>query len=169
MSELTKEDQKEGKELIRKVEEEPEVLKAIRDAVNFAQDFIDWDQIEKTDSNYRNRVVAFNFQDTGVLVGLRTVDRGLEVLDENTLEGMYLDRDDAPPVEGRIDIREELGRKIMAGKIAPQTIRYQFKDEMRLIAPAGAKHTFWTSCMTIFQYFHELRQALDKNLNLSEE
>lgn len=169
MTKLTQEDKEEGKELIRKVEEEPEVLKAIRDAVNFAEDFIDWDQIEKTDSNYRNRVVAFNFTDTDILVGLKTVDEGLEVLDEATLERMYLNNEDAPPVEGRIDMRESLGRRIMAGKIAPQTIRYQFKDEMRLIAPDGAKHTFWTSCMTIFRYFHELRKELDKDLDLSED
>lgn len=177
---LSKDKIEQGKEMLKRIETESDVVKAARDAVHFAEDFIDWDRIEFLESDYQGRTVIINlFEEnpdtndriTKDIVGLKLLDRHIRVLDVSDLDD-ELYKGKRPPeetetrIEGRIDIQEEAGKEVLAGRKPPETIRYQYQHQLDIIAPDGKKEAFWKSCMTVFRYFHKLRKDLEDELDI---
>lgn len=165
-SQLDEEKLERGKELLESVSEDSEIYKATRDAVEFGTEFVDWDEIERVDPKYTNKVVVFRFTDTGRMVAMRTVKRGIEVMSEEDVKRYIADQTN--PIEADIEMKESLGRDIMSGKYSPQRIRYQFQDELNITTTEGHENAVWYSCMGVFNYFYMARQTINREDELRD-
>ncbi len=178
--ELTEDKIEEGKDVLQSVESDDSIVEAIRDATDFGEEFIDWDTIRRLERDYEGRTVVLNLfrqADNGEreivdVVGMKLKEESIDILDAKDLKGEFNKSVTDTRIEGHLDIEEGAGRRIIAGKVPPSTIRFQYRDKMDIVAgdeSPAQKEAFWNSCMTVFRYFHELRKQIEKEVLMEEK